>query len=123
MKSGWILLKFSGIVNALEGCPRRRLRRNIRNGVTNMVTFRETNALTIYTVACGAIGVMPRTETTHLLIKQAVSQLRTTATALAELKKEMLHLAESLPEFPVVQKMYGVGPTLGPQLIAEIGDV
>lgn len=66
---------------------------------------------------------MPRTETTHLLIKQAVSQLRTTATALAELKKEMLHLAESLPEFPVVQKMYGVGPTLGPQLIAEIGDV
>lgn len=85
--------------------------------------FRESKALEIYTAACGAIGVMPKTETTHLLITQAVSQLRATSTALAELKKEMLRLAESLPEYPVVQKMYGTGPTLGPQLMAEIGDV
>ena len=48
---------------------------------------------------------MPKTETTHLLITQAVLQLKATATALAELKKEMLRLAELLPEFPVVQKM------------------
>ena len=85
--------------------------------------FREAKALEIYTAACGAVGVMPKTETTHLLITQAVSQLRATSTALAELKKEMLRLAESLPEFPVVQKMYGTGPPLGPQLMAEIGDV
>ena len=85
--------------------------------------FREAKALEIYTAACGAVGVMPKTETTHLLITQAVSQLKATSTALAKLKKEMLRLAELLPEFPVVQKMYGVGPTLGPQLMAEIGDV
>ena len=85
--------------------------------------FRESKALEIYTAACKAVGVMPKTETTHLLITQAVSQLRATSTALAELKKEMLHLAELLPEFPVVQKMYGTGTTLGPQLMAEIGDV
>lgn len=75
--------------------------------------FSEAKALEIYTAACGAIGVMPKTETTHLLITQAVSQLRATSTALAELKKEMLRLAESLPEYPVVQKMYGTGPTQG----------
>lgn len=34
----------------------------------------------------------------------------------------MLRLAQLLPEYPVVQKMYGVGSILGPQLIAEIGD-
>ena len=85
--------------------------------------FREAKALEIYTAACGAVGVMPKTETTHLLITQAVSQLKATSTALAKLKKEMLRLAELLPEFPVVQKMYGFGPTLGPQLMAEIGDV
>ena len=28
-----------------------------------------------------------------------------------------------LPEYPVVMAMNGVGPTLGPQLMAEIGDV
>ena len=85
--------------------------------------FREAKALEIYTSACGTVGVMPKAETTHLLISQAVSQLIATSTSLAELKKEMLRLAESLPEYPIVQRMYGTGPTLGPQLMAEIGDV
>lgn len=85
--------------------------------------FRETKALEIYITASGCIGVLPKTETTRLLITQAVSQLKATSAALAKLKKEMLCLAESLPEYPVVQKMYGTGPTLGPQLMAEIGDV
>ena len=35
----------------------------------------------------------------------------------------MNSLAEQLPEYPVVMGMFGVGPALGPQLIAEIGDV
>ena len=35
----------------------------------------------------------------------------------------MTTLAQMLPEYPIVMKMYGVGPTLGPQLMAEIGDV
>lgn len=85
--------------------------------------FSEAKAQIIYTAAYEAVGVMPKKETIHLLITQAVSQLKATASALAELKKEMLRLAKLLPEFPVVQKMYGIGPTLGPQLMAEIGDV
>ena len=32
-------------------------------------------------------------------------------------------MAASLPEYPVVMEMFGVGPALGPQLMAEIGDV
>jgi len=35
----------------------------------------------------------------------------------------MHSLAATLPEYPVVMKMFGVGPVLGPQLMAEIGDV
>ena len=35
----------------------------------------------------------------------------------------MQKLASTLPEYPIVMQMYGVGPTLGPQLMAEIGDV
>lgn len=31
--------------------------------------------------------------------------------------------AAKLPEYPVVMGMKGVGPSLGPQLMAEIGDV
>lgn len=60
---------------------------------------------------------------TLLLVEQAVAQLRATSTALAALKLEMQTLASQLPEYPVVMDLFGVGPTLGPQLIAEIGDV
>lgn len=85
--------------------------------------FSEDKALDIYASACGHFSVMPKTDTAKLLVEQAVSQLRATATALASLKQKMQSLAASLPEYPVVMKMYGVGPALGPQLMAEIGDV
>ena len=85
--------------------------------------FREEKARTIYEKASEHIGVLPKAETTKLLVEQAVSQLRATSVALAALKQEMLSLSSQLPEYPVVMKMYGVGPALGPQLMAEIGDV
>ena len=66
---------------------------------------------------------MPKSETTKLLVEQAVSQLSATSAALAALKQEMQSLSSQLPEYPVVMGMFGVGPILGPQLIAEIGDV
>ena len=85
--------------------------------------FREEKACTIYEKASEHIGVLPKAETTKLLVEQAVSQLKATSVALAALKQEMLSLSSQLPEYPVVMKMYGVGPALGPQLMAEIGDV
>ena len=85
--------------------------------------FSEGKARDIYTKAGGHIGVMPKSETTKLLVEQAVSQLRATSAALATLKQQMQTLASMLPEYPVVMAMYGVGSSLGPQLMAEIGDV
>ena len=85
--------------------------------------FSEAKAHTIHAETCGHIDVIPKSETTKLLVEQAVSQLRATSTALAALKHEMQSLASQLPEYPVVMDLFGVGPTLGPQLIAEIVDV
>lgn len=85
--------------------------------------FSEDKALDIYASACGHFSVMPKTDTAKLLVEQAVSQLRATSAALAALKLEMQSLASSLPEYPVVMRMFGVDPVLGPQLMAEIGDV
>lgn len=85
--------------------------------------FNQDKALNIYASACGHFSVMPRTDTAKLLVEQAVSQLRVASAALAALKNEMQSLAASLPEYPVVMGMFGVGPALGPQLMAEIGDV
>lgn len=89
----------------------------------NGYNFSEEKARAIYSEAGGHIGVMPKSVTTKLLVEQAVAQLRATSAALAALKLEMQSLASQLPEYPVVMGMFGVGPALGPQLIAEIGDV
>ena len=85
--------------------------------------FSEEKALEIHRTAREHVAVMPKSETTKLLVKQAVAQLRTVSSAKAALQNEMDALAASLPEYPVVMGMFGVGPKLGPQLMAEIGDV
>ena len=85
--------------------------------------FTTKKAEEIYTSASSSVGTIPSTEANKCLVEQAVSLLNTSSIALVELQKQMQVLASSLPEYPVVMNMYGVGPTLGPQLIAEIGDV
>ena len=85
--------------------------------------FSQDKALDIYASACGHLSVMPKTDTAKLLVDQTASQLRAASAALAALRNEMQSLAASLPEYPVVMGMFGVGPVLGPQLMAEIGDV
>jgi len=77
----------------------------------------------IYETASRLVPVLPPTQDTKQLIVQAVSQLNAISFTLAAVRREMLRLASSLPEYPVVMQMHGVGDTLGPQLIAEIGDV
>ena len=85
--------------------------------------FSEDKALDIYASACGHVCVMPKTDATEFMMKQAVTQLQTVSKTLAALQQQMQSLAEKLPEYPIVMQMFGVGPTLGPQLMAEIGDV
>ena len=82
----------------------------------------EKKAAEIY-AARSCVYPMPKTDETRLLLEQAVSQIRASSKALVALDERMRKLAETLPEYPVVMAMYGVGPRLGPQLMAEIGDV
>lgn len=83
----------------------------------------DSKAAEIHALACCQVPSLPYNETTKRLVEQAVEQLNTLAATLASLQLEMQRLASALPEYPVVLAMYGVGKVLGPQLIAEIGDV
>jgi len=85
--------------------------------------FSEQKAEDIYVSAIGHFCVLPKNESTELLMKQAVAQLNSVSIAQAAMAGEMLRLAQMLPEWPVVSAFYGVGGILGPQLMAEIGDV
>ena len=77
----------------------------------------------IYLAAADLIAVFPKDDYTKLLIRQAVAMLNVASETVETLRIKMDQTASQLPEYSVVMEMDGVGPTLGPQLIAEIGDV
>ena len=85
--------------------------------------FSERKGEDIYASASGHCSVLPKNDSTELLMNQAAGQLNSIAIAQAAVAGEMLRLAQMLPEWPVVSAFYGVGGFLGPQLMAEIGDV
>lgn len=77
----------------------------------------------IYEQSKDLIAMLPKDAMTKLLVRQAIDALNAVSATLERLKAEALKLASQLPEFPVVMAMRGVGDSLGPQLMAEIGDV
>ena len=77
----------------------------------------------IYESIRNIIPVLPKDEVTKFLVRQAVTQVNTASKAVEELRIRMNDIASQLPEYPVVLAMKGVGTSLGPQLMAEIGDV
>ncbi len=85
--------------------------------------FSQSKAQELHSFSRTCVTSLPKSKTTKLLVKQAIVQLQATSSALAALKQEMNNLAGQLPEYSVVMGMYGVGPALGPQLMAEIGDI
>lgn len=85
--------------------------------------FSAAKAEEVYHDSADLIAVFPKDANTKMLIHQAVDMLNLTSKTVESLRAEMDQTAATLPEYPVVMAMNGVGPTLGPQLIAEIGDV
>ena len=85
--------------------------------------FSAAKAEEIYLTASDLIAVFPKDDNTKLLIRQSVTMLNTISETVEALRAKMDQTASQLPEYPVVMAMNGVGPTLGPQLMAEIGDV
>lgn len=85
--------------------------------------FSRSKAKEIYGKAKELVPVLPKDELTKLIVKQAVDQLNTASNTVESLRILMNETAAKLPEYPVVMAMKGVGASLGPQLMAEIGDV
>ena len=80
-------------------------------------------AVEIYEASKELVSILPKDDLTKLIIKQAVEQLNTASQTVEQLRTMMNEAASKLPEYPVVMAMKGVGKSLGPQLMAEIGDV
>lgn len=85
--------------------------------------FSAAKAESLHTAACGQVTYFPKSDPTKLLVHHAATLLIAVTETLAAIMAEMRRIAAELPEYPIIMAMHGVGKTLGPQLIAEIGDV
>ena len=85
--------------------------------------FSEEKAAAIYAAAQEMVVLTPRTELHELMVRQAAQQVTAISKSVEIYRAEMDKLASRLPEYPVVMELYAVGKSLGPQLMAEIGDV
>jgi len=85
--------------------------------------FTSAKAKQIYEAAENQQASLSKNDFTKTLILQAVEQMNSLCASIAKLKAEMTKIAKTLPEYETVLAMHGVGKTLAPQLIAEIGDI
>ena len=83
--------------------------------------FSKSKAEEIYGKAKELIPVLPKDSFTKHIIKQAVGQLNVSSQTVEQLRSLMNETASKLPEYPAVMAMKGVGPSLGPQLMAFAG--
>lgn len=84
----------------------------------------QDKAVKIYAMAKEGIPTLPSsTPSVKMLVQEAVRVLREVDNTLMMILTQMQSLAKTLPEYPVVRAMGGVGDVLAPKLIAEIGDV
>ena len=84
----------------------------------------ETKAKQIYALAQESIPTLPSNNaSTKMLLLEAVRVLSTIDKTLHIILTQMQELARTLKEYDVVRDMPGVGDTLAPRLIAEIGDI
>lgn len=89
----------------------------------NHYNFNAGKAAEIYALAKSAVVLVQKTPLTKTLLQEAANQLTAISRSVETYRSEMNNLASQLPEYPVIMEMYGVGESLGPQLMAEIGDV
>ena len=85
--------------------------------------FSQVKAEEIYGKAKELVPVLPKDDLTKKILHQAIDQLDSVSKTVEQLRMLMNETAAKLPEYDIVMNMAGVGPSLGPQLMAEIGDV
>lgn len=84
----------------------------------------QDKAVKIYALAKEGIPtISSNTPSVKMLVQEAVRVLREVDNTLMIILTQMQELAKTLPEYPIVRAMGGVGNVLAPKLIAEIGDV
>ena len=83
----------------------------------------ENEARQLYFIAKNAIPTLDsKLSSTKLLVQEAVNVLREVDSSLYDILNQLKTLSKMMPEYDTVLAMKGIGETLAPRFIAEVGD-
>jgi transposase len=85
--------------------------------------FNPDKAVSIYKTSQELAASLPKDAYTESQVKILANRVTELSGSVEIYRAEMQRLAKQLPEYPAVMRLFGVGKTLGPLLIAEIGDI
>ena len=85
--------------------------------------FSHAKAKSVHEATRKHFTTLPESDATKILITSAVEGLMAVMKQRAAVKKEVINLAQQLPEYHCVLSMFGVGEITAAQLMAELGDV
>lgn len=83
----------------------------------------ETQAKTIYALAQNGIPVLPCTQSTQLVVSEAVRLICELEQTRNTILAQMVAFAKALPEYSVIREMPCIADILAARIIAEIGDI
>lgn len=84
--------------------------------------YRENEARQLYRIAKDSIPTLTATENTKMMVREIVTVLRAVNISIYRILSQMQVLAKQMPEYETVMAMKGAGDSIGPRLIAAIGD-
>lgn len=84
--------------------------------------YRENEARQLYRIAKDSIPTLTATENTKMMVREIITVLRAGNISVYRILSQMKVLAKQMPEYETVMAMKGVRNSIGPRLIAEIGD-
>lgn len=85
--------------------------------------FKSSTSARIYELSKSGIPSVSFDDVSKLTVTGIVNNLRSINESINSIISAMRDLAKTLPEYEVVMAMAGTGGTLGPLLMAEIGDI
>lgn len=81
--------------------------------------FNAAKAAEIHLESKELIPLLPKDTMSKVMVQEAITQLNAVSKTVEVLRAEIKRLAQQLPEYPVVMGLYGVGDSIGPQLIRD----
>ena len=85
--------------------------------------FQRSTPIKIYELAISMIPTVPFDEVSKLVLISAINSLRSIEKGIDNILSRMNEIASTLPEYKIVLDMSGMGETLTPLVIAEVGDI